>query len=110
VLKDWLDRAFMMAIADPDGRPCLTREIIKATALPNRQISRLIQEAKAGELKLIQMEDSELAKEFGLPYTPSMSIPAPVIDIPMPASKVKKKMGRAGLRGPSRDPVGGAHV
>lgn len=110
VLKDWLDRAVVAAIADSSGTPELTKEIIEATALPNSQIKRLAQEAKAGELKLAQVEDCELAKELDLAYTPSLKIPAPDMPIVEHPATSRKRTGRAGLRGPSRDAVGAAHV
>jgi len=110
VLKDWLDRAFVMALSDPDGRHCISRAILEATALPNGQIRRLDAEATAGELKLLEIEDTQLAKELGLDYTPSLYLRAPEVPAPEPAPKAKKRTGRAGLRGPSRDPVGVAHA
>lgn len=116
VLKDWLDRALEAALADPCGEPCLTREILKATALPASQAKRLAQEAKAGELKLIQEHDSELAKELDLDYTPSFDLPAPRQEIPGLASSPRQSLpgsktsGRRGLRGPSRDQVGGQNA
>jgi hypothetical protein len=39
----------------------------------------MITSAKAGELKLIQENDSELAKELDLDYTPSFDLPAPFL-------------------------------
>ncbi|MDT7836272.1 AAA family ATPase [Aquabacterium sp. OR-4] len=110
VLKDWLDRAFVMALSDPDGRHCISRAILEATALPNGQIRRLDAEATAGELKLLEIEDTQLAKELGLDYTPSLYLRAPEIVAPEPAPTAKRRTGRAGLRGPSRDPVGVAHA
>lgn len=111
ILKDWLDRALVAALAESDDEPRLTRAILKATALPNSQIARLAQEAKAGELKLIQGDDSELAKELDLAYTPSLDIPAPEARVLEPGAPTpRRRTGRAGLRGPSRDPVGVAHV
>jgi DNA polymerase III delta prime subunit len=113
VLKDWLDRALETALADPHNKPCLTREILNATALPATQVRRLAMEAKAGELRLIQEHDSELAKELDLDYTPSFELPAPCIALHEPtksrnasARAAGKMSGRKGLRGPSRDLVG----
>lgn len=108
VLKDWLDRALEAALAVPGGEPLLTREILKATALPASQAKRLVQEAKAGELKLIQEHDSELAKELDLDYTPSLDLPAP--RLPMTGVVTVKTTGRRGIRGPSRDWVGGQNA
>lgn len=113
VLKDWLDRALEGALADPLGEPRLTREILKATALPASQVRRLAMEAKAGELKLVQENDSELAKELDLDYTPSFDLPAPLLASHEAstghlawARPRAGASGRRGLRGPSRDPVG----
>lgn len=110
VLKDWLDRAIVMALSDPDGVHCISRAVLEATALPNGQIRRLDAEATAGERKLLEIEDTQLAKELGLDYTPSIYIPAPEVVAAAAVPKAKKRSGRAGLRGPSRDPVGGAHA
>lgn len=115
VLKDWLDRAFVAALHESPA-PLLTRAILSATALPNGQIQRLAREAKAGELKLIQIQDSELAKELDLPYTPSFSMPASSVIVGSAhggaAHQTRhsaRRTGRAGIRGPSRDIVGGAN-
>lgn len=111
VLKDWLDRAFVAALAASDA-PVLTRAILNSTALPNGQIRRLVQEAKAGELKLEGIKDSELAAELELNYTPSFDMPAPnaaTTEVVVPKRPRVTRGGRVGLRGPSRDPVGGSH-
>ncbi|CAN7247024.1 ATP-binding protein [Pseudorhodoferax sp. LjRoot39] len=109
VLKDWLDRAFVAALAASPEEPLLTREIIEAEALPNRQIKRLAQEAKVGELKMVEVDDADVAKELNLAYTPSMHMPAPEFEIAV-RPPVKKRVGRAGMRGPSRDQVGAPHA
>lgn len=109
VLKDWLDRAIVMALSDETGGHCISRTVLEETALPNGQIRRLDAEATAGELKLIEIEDTQLAKELGLDYTPSLYLPAPDVNAPKPQPQAKKRSGRAGLRGPSRDKVGVAH-
>lgn len=120
VLKDWLDRALVAALAKGE-EPYITRQILVETALPNSQVKRLLREAKAGELRLIQIEDSELAKEFGFEYTPAFIHTES--RHPKAASRGKgttnenegrgrglsSRAGRACVRGPSRDQVGGKH-
>ncbi|RYE65454.1 MAG: hypothetical protein EOO81_12660 [Oxalobacteraceae bacterium] len=106
VLKDWLDRALVDALSTPEQ--ILTRDIIERQALTNRKLVRLTNEALAGELRLEDVPDDDLASLLGLGYTPSLHMAAPVAPIDLP--KGRKRSGRVGQRGPSRDPVGGAHV
>jgi DNA polymerase III delta prime subunit len=106
VLKDWLDRALVDALSTPEQ--ILTRDIIERQALKNRQLVRLVNEALAGELRLEDVSDDDLAHLMGMEYTPSLHMAAPVVSIDSP--KGRKRSGRVGQRGPSRDPVGGAHV
>lgn len=117
VLKDWLDRALVSALADKGG-PRLTRKILNETALPNSQIRKLLQEAMAGEFRLLQIQDSELAKEFGFEFTPTFDALAAdnsAAYIGGNAGPRRKganrtgRTGRAGVRGPNRDAVGGTH-
>ncbi len=103
-LKDWLDRALVETLSLP--KPLLTMEIMERTALSNNALIRLTGEALAGELAMADAPDADLAKLLGLGYTPSLAFPTPVAEVktmPQP----KNRGGRKGLRGPSRDPVGG---
>ena len=101
VLKDWLDRALCQALLDPE--PVLSRDILESSALPNNAIARLTTEATAGELRFAEVPDDDLAALAGFAYTPSLSLAAPSLESAAPA---KKRRGRFGLRGPSRDLVG----
>lgn len=107
VLKDWLDRALVDALSRQE--PVLTREIIETQALTNRKLMRLAEEAIAGELRLDDCNDEELAGALGLKYTPSIRLVAPHIATDE-LIKPKKRKGRVAQRGPSRDVVGGAHA
>lgn len=107
VLKDWLDRALVDALSRQE--PVLTREIIETQALTNRKLMRLAEEAIAGELRLDDCNDEELAGALGLKYTPSIRLVAPHIAADE-LIKPKKRKGRVAQRGPSRDVVGGAHA
>jgi hypothetical protein len=108
-LKDWLDRTGQRASHSSPDKPYITIDTIEKSALSNSALLRLVKEAKAGELRLADIEDSELAKELDFGYTPSIHISAPEVVI-REYKPMKKRAGRAGVRGPSRDPVGGAHV
>lgn len=104
VLKDWLDRAICEALQT--DKPMLSREILERSALPNSAVAKLTQEAIAGELRLAEVPDADLAALAGMSYTPSLSI----ADIPNPpVTSTKARRGRVGLRGPSRDLVGANH-
>src|SRR3989344_4045714 len=82
VLKDWLDRALVDALSTPEQ--VLTWDIIKRQELTNRQLVRLVNEALAGELRLEDVPDDDLASLLGLDYTPSIHIAAPVMPIDPP--------------------------
>lgn len=103
-LKDWLDRALVQTIGSPT--PLLTLDIIKLTALSNKSLIRLTGEALEGELKMADVPDDDLAKLSGLEYTPVLTLIDPVVKKDA-GPKQKTPRGRVGLRGPSRDPVGG---
>lgn len=103
-LKDWLDRALVETIASQEGT--LTMEILERTALSNKSLALLTREALTGELRLADIPDGELAKLLGFEYTPSITINAPVAE-KKPKAKSKSVGRRVGLRGASRDPVGG---
>lgn len=107
VLKDWLDRALVDALSRPE--PVLTRGIIETQALSNRKLMRLVEEAIAGELRLDDCNDEELAGALGLKYTPSIRLVAPHVSTDELINP-KKRKGRVAQRGPSRDVVGGAHA
>jgi hypothetical protein len=103
-LKDWLDRAFVQALAA--DKPILTLKIIKKTALINKSLIRLTNEAVLGENALTSLPDDELARLQGWKVVPSLpdrvsgSTPASV-------PSRKKRNPAPGKRGPSRDPIGG---
>lgn len=107
VLKDWLDRALVEALST--SNQILTRDIIERQSLSNRKLMRLASEAMAGELRLEDLDDGELAGLLGLGYTPSLHISTPLLP-PDQSKGQAKRRGRVGLRGPSRDPVGGTHA
>ena len=101
VLKDWLDRAICEALRS--DHPVLSRSILERCALPNNAVAKLTHEAIAGELRLADVPDADLAALAGMLYTPSLCI----ADIPSsPAAPTKARRGRVGLRSPSRDLVG----
>lgn len=104
-LKDWLDRAFVEAIKLPN--PILSLEIIKRTALSNKALILLTSEALAGELKMADVPDDDLAKLLGFQYTPSLIQTAPVVEGDTAPKQKQQCGGRVGQRGPSRDAVGG---
>ncbi|RTL34006.1 MAG: hypothetical protein EKK53_27270 [Burkholderiales bacterium] len=105
VLKDWLDRALVAAIAKP-GSPVLTRTAIKEAAPLNGTVLQLTEEAKAGELRLLQCSDDELARQLGLDSMPALDAHAPA-PIAEETEKPRKrgKSSKVGNRGPSRDSV-----
>jgi len=104
VLKDWLDRALCQALLSPE--PVLTRGILESSALPNNAIARLTTEATAGELRFADVPDDDLAALAGFAYTPSLGSTVPTLEV---NASTKRRRGRVGLRGPSRDPVGVGH-
>lgn len=109
VLKDWLDRALAAALSESPSQPVLTRKLIEANALPNNELMKLTQEAIDGERRMEQVKDSELASLIGLDHIPTLC------DSTTENSKGKsltrkRPAGPVAHRGPSRDPVGGAHV
>lgn len=101
-LKDWLDRCCVELYGK--GEAVLTREVLERNALSNKVIMQLTREAMAGEFKLEDSADSELASELALECVPSLELPTTKVD--HAPSKRRKRKGRVGLRGPSRDPVG----
>lgn len=103
-LKDWLDRAFVTALASE--KPLLTAEIVENSALSNRSLMRLANEAKAGELALTDATDADLASTLDLEDTPCLG-PGRASKTTDSNDRKTKKASRVGQRGPSRDPVGG---
>lgn len=104
-LKDWLDKCCVEQYAK--GEVTLTRKVLERNAMSNKTIIRLTREAKAGESKLQDIADAELARELALDYVPSLEVPFSEANQPSPERR--KRKGRVGLRGPSRDPVGGTN-
>jgi energy-coupling factor transporter ATP-binding protein EcfA2 len=107
ILKSWLERALVEALATPGE--VLTRDILEATALSRKKLALLLKEAMAGELRLEDFGDDDLAALLGLGYTPSLRLTAPLA-LDNQIKEKKKRSGRVGQRGPSRDPVGGLNV
>jgi energy-coupling factor transporter ATP-binding protein EcfA2 len=103
-LKDWLDRAFVKALAQE--KPVLTLRIIKRTALKNKLLIKLTNEAILGEKALAETPDDELARLQGWKVVPQMPDEATLEATPVP-SKRRRGNRSPGKRGPSRDKVGG---
>ncbi len=108
-LKDWLERAYAMAL-DSESK-ILTLAIIHATEPTNKTLSKLTTEAILGEEKLRDLSDSDLAALQGWAEVPEL--PVKVSEGDFGATAVKPRMPRKpikpGKRGPSRDPIGGLH-
>lgn len=105
VLKDWLDRALVSVISKP-GAPVLTRAAIKEAALLNGTVLQLTEEAKAGEARLLQCSDDELARQLGLDSMPALDAPSPTQAAEEKEKPHKRgKSSKVGNRGPSRDAV-----
>lgn len=96
-LKEWLNRSLEYCLET--GEP-FTRKVTDRTALTNAALRTLYEEAQAGEAKLVDVTDTDLAD------IAMRGIPTP--DEPTPSSK--KRGGRIGIRKPVRDPVGGAYA
>ena len=106
-LKDWLERAYAMALDTKDE--ILTLEIVRKAEATNKTLVKLTSEAKVGEERLKDLPDGDLAAMQGwaeLPLLPKSALVAGAALLPAKPKRPKKYV-RPGTRGPSRDPVGG---
>jgi hypothetical protein len=106
ILKDWLDRAMKEALKSP--KKMLTRQILEHRAYSNKKLMQLTREAIAGEQRLRDVDDAQLAALQGLQYTPSLDIESTGTETNLKRSAERK--GRVGRRQASRDPVGASHA
>jgi hypothetical protein len=98
VLKDWLTRSLEIAIRD--GVP-LDYAVLDRQALKNRDVQTLFREAMAGEERLRDIPNDELAGFM------QQGTPLPATDTPHRLAKAKAYTGRkVGQRKPKRDLVG----
>lgn len=101
VLKDWLNKAYGVALRSK--AKTLTLAHLKARALSVTQCRKMLAEARAGEEKLAETEADagKLAGELGMTVIDGGLSDAPVKVEPKPASR-----RRPGQRNPHRDPIG----
>lgn len=104
IFRDWLNKACKKALAENNG--ILTKAIFESSALFNWQVKQLTVEACLGEKALEDCSEQELARVLGVE---SIRTPHEQSD-ELPVKRAGKKSGRVGLRGPSRDRVGGLHA
>ena len=104
VLKDWLMRAVITTLRS--GGADLTRRVLEKCALSASQCEKILAEARDGESRLTENEETrqQFRKTLGL-----HPMPAPCETSPAPTDhKLSKptKRKRVGQRRPTRDPVG----
>jgi energy-coupling factor transporter ATP-binding protein EcfA2 len=102
ILKEWLMRACVRAIKH--GAGTLSREHLEKTALAISQCEKILAEAREGETRLNDNEDSRsrLRTLLGIePQSRGSASPKPVA-APLPRNR---KGGRVGQRSPGRDPI-----
>jgi len=103
ILKDWLTRCLEQAIVE--GRKTFDADFADRFALDNKGLRTIIEEALAGEAKLMDEPLDAIQKllQTGKPqaYKPGDATPS---DAP------PRKRGRVGTRNPVRDKTGGAHA
>lgn len=109
VLKEWLARALAEAL--DDGGKRLTHNHCARYALSVAQCEKMLSDAKEGEMRLSESDESHRRLRVGLGLEPDVSEHEPVMrtdlvgrqSIPSSTSKPRRRTGR---RNPKRDPTG----
>jgi energy-coupling factor transporter ATP-binding protein EcfA2 len=100
ILKDWLMRALIVAARN--ANPALNLAILERTALSASQCEKMLSEAREGEARLADNDDTRvrLRRLLNLPDR----VPAAFAEKPAVTSNVNRRT--PGLRHPKRDQIG----
>jgi len=108
LLKKWLNDALWKSLLSEDCR--LTRKIIHDARWSNKALKRMLAESKLGEDQLQDIDDKTISAELGLDVTPSIFDRTGNFDQKTAGERAKGRRTHAtrkGVRGTSRDEVGG---
>lgn len=100
ILKDWLERAYGLAIAS--GAETITLENLNDSVLRDGQVARIAQEIKEGEEEMKEM-DNQLQLIMRLL---GINTIGDEVRLPVETGEQTKSNNKPGNRNPTRDPVG----
>ena len=105
ILKDWLMRALI--VAAQNAAPALNLVILEKTALSGSQCEKMLQEAREGEARLADNNDTRVRLRRLLNLPDKVGAASASVE-PLPPASAAPKVNRRtpGVRSPQRDQIG----